>query len=161
METRFWQYQFIYRNTEHTSSKDKFTQETDKESIPFLDIIIYKEGTEIKTDIYHKPTDTFQYLHYYSCHPRHTKNNIPFNLARRVCTIVSDSVRKQQRLLELKDRLIQRNYPDTLVDSSIILKAENIPRGELLKQPKRDESWQHNDLSTYISSKGAQSLSNN
>ena len=35
--------------------KIKFTQETDKESIPFLDIIIYKEGTEIKTDIYHKP----------------------------------------------------------------------------------------------------------
>ena len=118
--------------------------------IPFLHIIIYKEGTEIKTDIYHKPTDTFLYLHYYYYHPRHTKNNIPFNLARRVCTIVSDPVRKQQRLLELKDQLIQRKYPDTLVYSSII-KAENIPRGELLKKhPKRDKSRQHNNLSTYI-----------
>ena len=60
-----------------------------------------QEGTEIKTDIYNKQIDnTFQYLYYYSCHPRHTKNNIPFNLARIVCT---EPIRKQQRLLGLKD----------------------------------------------------------
>ena len=101
---------------------------TCKYMYPFLDVIRYKEGTEIKIDIYHKPTDTFQYLHYYFCHPRHTKNNIPFNLARRVCTIVSDPVRNQQRLLELKDRLIQRKYPDTLVDSSIIKAEKKTPK---------------------------------
>ena len=57
--------------------KIKFTIETSQEELPFLDILIYKEGTAIETDIYHKQTDTFQYLHYSSCHPRHTKNNIP------------------------------------------------------------------------------------
>jgi hypothetical protein len=81
--------------------KIKFTMETSEEQISFLDIVVYKEDTMIKTDIFHKPTDTFQYLHFSSCHPRHIKNNIPFNLARRICTIVSDEQRKEQRLKEL------------------------------------------------------------
>ena len=33
-------------------------------------------------DVYNKPRYSFSYLHYKSCHPPHTKNNIALSLAR-------------------------------------------------------------------------------
>ena len=38
---------------------------------------------QLHFDIYHKPTSSFSYLKYNSCHPSHTKNNISLSLARR------------------------------------------------------------------------------
>ena len=71
--------------------------------IPFLDVLVLKSGTLISTDIFHKVTDSQQYLIFNSCHPKHTKINIPFSLAKRLCTIVSD---KSVLLTRLKDCLI-------------------------------------------------------
>ena len=56
----------------------KFTKDTSEEELPFLDVLMKKRNTRITTDIY------------YSCHPHHTKTSIPHNLARRICTIVSE-----------------------------------------------------------------------
>ena len=62
-----------------------------KNESPFLDVrIIIKDGTTL-TDIYSKDTDTFNYLPFNSCHPRHITRNIPFVLARRIRGIVSDN----------------------------------------------------------------------
>lgn len=68
----------------------KFTMDKSSQSIPFLDILITKHEEHLSTDIKYKPTDTHQYLHFSSCHPSHTKRSIPYNLARRICTKVSD-----------------------------------------------------------------------
>lgn len=68
----------------------KFTIDCSEQKLPFLDVMIIKREDIIITDIYYKPTDTKQYLVYDSCHPKHIKNNIPYNLARRLCTIISD-----------------------------------------------------------------------
>ena len=88
----------------------KFTMESSSKEIPFFDIVIYIENTEINTDIYHKDTYTFIYLDFRSSHPRHcTSLHIPFNMARRLCTIVLDHIIKEQRLDELKTRLWKRN----------------------------------------------------
>ena len=62
--------------------KIRFTMEHSKEKLPFLDILLCKKENKLYTDIYYKTTDTHQYLHYRSCHPKHTKNNIPYTLAR-------------------------------------------------------------------------------
>ena len=110
----------------------KFTMETSEKSILFLDILIIKEHTEIITDIYFKETDTKQYLNYFSCHPKHTKNSIPYNVSRRVCTIVSGSELRMKRLQELKNSLIARKYPMSLIESGIN-KALNIPRDRLMQ----------------------------
>ena len=49
--------------------KIKFTMEHSSKELPFLDILIKKNVNGlIITDIYHKPTDTQQYLHY-KIHP--------------------------------------------------------------------------------------------
>ena len=50
--------------------------------INFLDINLKIINDNLHFDVYHKPTYSFSYLHYKSCHPLHTKNNIPLSLAR-------------------------------------------------------------------------------
>ena len=52
--------------------------EYNDEQLPFLDILIIKKDTNIETDIHYKPTDSKQYLQFTSCHPKHTRTNIPF-----------------------------------------------------------------------------------
>lgn len=69
---------------------NQFTTEERQHDISLLDICITHEGESISTDIYYKQTDTHQYIHFNSCHPRHTKRAIQYNLARRKCTTVSD-----------------------------------------------------------------------
>ena len=61
----------------------QLTAETSCKELPFLDVMIRKDKTHLTTGIYYKPTDSFQYLPYTSSHPRHTKNNIQYNLAQR------------------------------------------------------------------------------
>ena len=78
----------------------------------FLDAEILKgRDGRITTDIYHKPTDSFNYITFDSGHPRHTKVNIPLNMARRIRTIVSDEERSKQKLEDLKAILESKHYP--------------------------------------------------
>ncbi|GAB1602736.1 uncharacterized protein LOC115230173, partial [Argonauta hians] len=97
----------------------QFTIEYSNKQLPFLDILIINQNTFLETDLYTKPTDSQQYLLFTSCHPKHTKTNIPFNMARRVCTIVSNQSTKQMRLQELHDILLERKYPATLIQNGI------------------------------------------
>lgn len=99
--------------------KINYTTEQSPDSIPFLDILVIKTGRKLSTDIYYKPTDTKQYLNYKSCHPRATKNNVPYNLARRICTIVSDPDIRKLRLEELKSSLLSRDYPEGVIKKGI------------------------------------------
>ena len=117
----------------------KFTMEFDEKVLPFLDILVQKNNNKIETDIYSKETDTKQYLTFNSCHPRHITRNIPYNLARRICTIVSNEEKKILRLKELKQTLINRNYPKNLINNSI-KEALKIPRETLLSVNEKNRT---------------------
>ena len=59
----------------------KFTNESSDQSINFLDLTIYKgprfkEKCLLDIKTYFKPTNSFQYLHYSTCHPRTTLKGI-------------------------------------------------------------------------------------
>ena len=56
-------------------------------------------------DICYKPTNSFYYLTYSSCHPSHTKNNVGLSLAKQI-NIVADNRRKG--LNELQKHLIKK-----------------------------------------------------
>ena len=73
-------------NSLHSDIKFKLLKSTN--IIPFLDIMVIKDKTSIVTDIYFKGTDSKQFLNQVMP-PKSTKTNIPFSLARRICTIVS------------------------------------------------------------------------
>ena len=111
----------------------KFTMETSDAEIAFLDIKVIKTNDCISTDIFYKPTDTHQYLHFHSCHPRHTKRAIPYNLARRICVIVSDPQVRHERLHELNSFLTKQKYPKKLILNGID-KALQFDRSQLLTE---------------------------
>ena len=113
----------------------QFTVETDRNKLSFLDTLVIKEGEQLKTDIFYKPTDSKQYLLYKSCHPKHTRNNIPYSLARRLRTIVSDDYTLEIRMEELSKSLKKRGYPVAIINDAIS-KASNLERTSLLS-PKR------------------------
>mgnify|MGYP001791660898 FL=1 len=57
----------------------------------FLDVkIILHENCNIDIDICYKDTKPHDYLPFDSAHPDHIKNNIPFNLPKRIIVFVSD-----------------------------------------------------------------------
>ena len=70
--------------------------EYSKDAIPFLDILIKCNNDNIWMDIYYKPTDTHRCLPFSSNHPNHCKKNIPFTMARRICTIVENTETKMK-----------------------------------------------------------------
>ena len=95
----------------------KFILEKRNTDINFLDINIKIVDNQLHFDIYHKPTNSFNYLKYNSCHPSHTKNNISLSLARRIIRIVT--VNRDYRLEELRQNLLKRNHPEKIINYSI------------------------------------------
>ena len=123
-----------------------FTMEYSEEKLPFLDILLLKYNNRILTDIYSKATDSKQYFNFHSCHPKHTKTSIPYNLARRICTIVSDQDTQQRRLSELRISLQKRNFPDTIITEGF-KKATSLPRNLLLTTREKKAE----DILPYVS----------
>ena len=88
----------IFTLEEPTINKDKNTQ-----SINFLDIkIIEDKSNVITTEIYYKNTNSHQYLDYNSQHPKHTKENIPMNLAKKIITFNSNDEKVEEDLEDLE-----------------------------------------------------------
>ena len=92
----------------------KFIFENPSRTLNFLDIQLKIVNDALVFDIYYKPTNSFNYLTYSSCHPSHTKNNIALSLAKRIINIVTDN--REKRLSELKKHLIERNHPPEIID---------------------------------------------
>jgi len=120
--------------------------EISENCLPFLDILINKEGSKIWMNLYSKPTDSKRYVPYNSNHPKHCIKNIPFCLARRICAIVEKSNVKSANLLELKQLLVSQKYPKKIVQKGIE-KALNIPLKEL--RSKKDKT--NNNILPFIS----------
>ena len=78
--------------------KIKFTMEHSLKELLFLDILIKNVNGQIITAIYHKSTDTQQYLHFRSHHPQNCIKSIPYTLARRIHTIIIDKNLKKYAL---------------------------------------------------------------
>ena len=120
---------------------NKFIIESSKTSINFIDIHISVNDYKIFTDIYRKPTDSQQYAHFKSCHQPHTKQNIRFTLARKICKIVTDKEQRKRRLIELQTNLTKQGYPKSLTQNCIA-RSDVIPLTELHKErePKSNDN---------------------
>jgi hypothetical protein len=140
--------------TEHLNRLDpelEFICDQKGKEVTFLDIKIMKNNVNtVETDIFYKETDSKQYLNYNSNHPRYVKNNIPYNLARRICTIVSNPELKLKRLKELTRFLRECSFPDNIIIQGIE-KSLNLSQGELRNQsPKRKENDTNRTLIPFI-----------
>ena len=65
-----------------------FIHEPNKECINFLDLPVSLLDNKVSTELYIKPTDRHQYLHYSSLHPDHTKNTIVYSQILRLYLIL-------------------------------------------------------------------------
>ena len=94
----------------------KFIFENPSKSLNFLDINIRIVENNLVFDIHYKPTNSFNYLIYKSCHPPHTKDNILLSLAKRIVSIITNN--RENRLKELKEHLLDRKHPQHIIDYS-------------------------------------------
>ena len=110
---------------------------TPNNSLPYLDVRVIIKNGEVKTDIYSKPTDTYNYLPFNSAHPRHVVRNIPYSLARRIKGIVSDENLLPDRMKDMTSRLKMKKYPNQLIRDAI-QKAMAIPRNDIINPPEKN-----------------------
>ncbi|CAJ0920813.1 unnamed protein product [Ranitomeya imitator] len=94
----------------------QFTLNWHMTQISFLDTLVIKNdmGT-LSTDIFTKPTDTNNLLHYTSCHPASTKNSLPRSQFAGIKRIVSDRNLVPTRLDEMANKFRNRQYPHELL----------------------------------------------
>ena len=120
----------------HTPNKDEKVSEScncpKTDSVPFLDTLCTIREGKVILDLYKKPTDRNQYLLTSSCHSAHCVENIPFSLALRLNRICTDISQRDIRHQELKEMILEREYPEGLVISAIT-RAKTISRSQALK----------------------------
>ena len=109
-------------NIQYTLEPASFTVSKEgmsSQNINFLDIkIIFHSNGSIETDIYYKETNSHQYLNYNSHHPQHIKDNLPFNLAKRIIIFCSNSDTEKCRLSDLRKWLTNCDYPTSVIDKA-------------------------------------------
>ena len=67
---------FLDNNLSSFDNNIKFTYESSKDNVIFLDLIVKLSKGRLTTDLHVKDTDRYQYLHFSSSHPDHTKRSI-------------------------------------------------------------------------------------
>ena len=107
----------LHKNINYTLEPAVTDNSSGKQILNFLDIKIIKDtNNNIETEIFYKPTNSHQYLDFTSQHLRHTLENIPFNLAKRIIVFNSDNGKVTKHLKDLKKWLIKCNYPVETID---------------------------------------------
>ena len=97
----------------------KFKFEFSYQKIEFLDLEIFLKDGRLNANLFVKPTNKQLYFDFASNHPTHCKEGIPYSQALRVverCATPSDT---DVQLNNLKEKLLQRKYPEDVVDKKI------------------------------------------
>ena len=129
-------------NTQHHSIK--FTMEKSTEKIVFLDTWVKSNGSDkLSVELYSKPTDTHNYLHFSSYHQTHTKRGGPFGQflrVRRNCTSDEDYAQHSQKM---QNHYLVRGYPAKHVEAARI-RAQKADRKNLIDPSRRKQKQSKN-----------------
>ena len=96
-----------------------FAYETSKNNVAFLDLNVSLRDGAIYTDLYIKPTDGHQYLHYQLSHPDHIKVSIPSSQALRVSRICLSEKDFRAHTYKMKEWFLAGSYPEKNVNDQI------------------------------------------
>ena len=121
----------LHPSIKYTFEKAKLIQSNHSEAykvLNFLDIeVILHSNNTVKTVytilymlkcIYCKNTNVHDYLHIKVHIQNVVKDNLPYNLAKRIIVFVSNDKKVQMRLKELKNWLKDCNDPDSIINQS-------------------------------------------
>ena len=95
------------------------TYETSSCTVNFIDLNISLRNGAIHTDLYIKPTDSYQYLRYQSSHPMHIKTSIPYSQALRVNRICSSEKDLKTYVSHMEEWFLARGYPEIVFNNQI------------------------------------------
>ena len=113
-----------------------FTHEASKNCIPFLDLKVKLIDGKLETDLYMKPTDCHQYLHYSSSHPEHTKHSIIYSQTLRVNRLCSLEKDFNYHKLNMKEWFIKRGYPESVIEKEM-QKVHFSKQGQISKRAEK------------------------
>ena len=117
----------------------KFTLEKSKPSVNFLDVSVSIVDNKLETDLFCKPADCHQFLHFNPDHPFHNKKPIVYSQGLRIERLFSSSLTFQKHLESLKTWFCNRGYPQKVVDAQI-KRASEKSLDELFERPNRKET---------------------
>ena len=99
----------------------RFTAEMSDKEITFLDTRVYKgarfeKESILDTHTHFKPTETFQYTHFKSCHPPGVKKGFVKGEALRLLRTNSSKETFEENINKFKENLRLRGYPNNLIE---------------------------------------------
>ena len=110
----------------------KFTAKISQQSVNFLDTTIYLKPTgQLEVDLYTKPVDSHNYLHYTSSHPSHCKTSLPYSQFIRVKRICSTFDNYDKHSVTIAQHFRKWGYPQQIIEDSCIA-ARRQDRDKLL-----------------------------
>ena len=109
--------ELFLQNLNHFNSNLKFTYALSEENVSFLDLKVKLSNGRISTDLFVKPIDRHQYLHYTSSHPNHTKRSIVYSQGLRVQRICTEKNDFLGHMEEMKSWFLRRGYPKDLIET--------------------------------------------
>ena len=127
-----------YLNQQHLNIK--FTVEKEQNgTLPFLDVEITKTDTEFLTGTYRKPTFSGIYSNYRSFIPIEYKFGLVTTLLYRSFELVSDYVKLDSEIENLKEILKRNRYPNGFIDKVIykFLHIKSTPKTMIPTVPRR------------------------
>jgi hypothetical protein len=96
----------------------QFTLKTETgDSLPFLAVLVYRNGTALLTKVYRKPTHTGRYLHFNSNHPPHVKRGVVHSLINRAITLCTEKQEYAKEVMKIRQDLATNGYPQHIIDS--------------------------------------------
>jgi hypothetical protein len=95
-----------------------FEEEVDG-ALPFLDVLIIRDGDGFQSKVYRKPCNANIILHFNSHHAHKQKVGLIYCLVRRAVKICSLAKDLESELLFLKETFLQHGYPLKLVNKHI------------------------------------------
>ena len=100
-----------------------FTHQYSPDSVDFLDLTIFRDSNtnRLQTKTFQKSQNLYQYLHFDSYHPKSVFKALIIGECTRYVRTNSLEINYQHMVQYFKQRLIQRNYPKKLVDSTTCL----------------------------------------
>ena len=102
----------------------KFMAEMSETEITFSDSKVYKEVIFNKESIldvqtHYKPTETFQYTNFYSCHPPGVKKGFIKGEVLRLLRTNSSQITFERNIRNFHHRLIERGHPATMLRKNL------------------------------------------
>ena len=117
---------FIWTDTEE--NLDKFLEDFNKihpnlrftyEKFSFLDVVRKIKEGKINTNLFCKPTDGYQYLHYDSCNAEHIKRSTVFSKTLPLKRICSGKRDLDSNVENLREWIRKSSYPEQLIKNEV------------------------------------------